>query len=217
MLDLSQSIIGAFFLVFFGAMFFFSEFLVKARGIAGLIGVVLLTWYFYGQSENGGIWMIVFAIIGAVFIILDGKLLQDGTLAGLGLLMLLIGLVIPTGSVTFGLIVAVGWITGLLLSFLSLKILPKRDMWERIVLRDSLTKEEGYRSVSDKHLQLVGKTGVTLTDMRPSGTIEIDHQPYSADSGGQWISKGTPVRVVAVDGTKILIEPIREETEEKGD
>lgn len=131
--------------------------------------------------------------------------------------MLLIGLVIPTGSVTFGLIVAVGWITGLLLSFLSLKILPKRDMWERIVLRDSLTKEEGYRSVSDKHLQLVGKTGVTLTDMRPSGTIEIDHQPYSADSGGQWISKGTPVRVVAVDGTKILIEPIREETEEKGD
>lgn len=210
MLYLSQSMIGAFFLVFFGAMFFFSEFLVKARGISGLTGLALLIWYFYGQSDNGGVWMIVFAIIGAIFIILDGKLVQDGTLAGLGLLMLLIGLVIPTGSITFGLIVAIAWITGLLLSLLSLKVLPKRDMWERMVLRDSLTKEQGYSSVSEKYHQLVGREGITLTDMRPSGTIEIDHEPYSAVSNGQWITKGSKVRVTAIDGTKILIEPTQE-------
>lgn len=53
-----------------------------------------------------------------------------------------------------------------------------------------------------------------MTDFRPTGTIDIEGNPYSATSGGRWIKADTEVEVVSVDGTRILVKAVEVENED---
>jgi membrane-bound ClpP family serine protease len=197
--------------VFLAGMFLVTEFLVKARGLAGLAGVALLFLYAWVQTPSFHTWSLGLLLIGLALVILDGKLIQDGTTAGIGVLMMLVGLVLPTGDFLTGSLVGIMWILGLMAGFLSLKILPRRPVWDKVVLKDSLTRERGYSSVNARFLELIDREGETLTDLRPSGVISVDGERFSCTSGGAWVKKGTRVRVISVDGTRILVEPLQED------
>ncbi len=54
---------------------------------------------------------------------------------------------------------------------------------------------------------LIGKTGVTLTDMRPVGDIEVDGETFEALAEHAWIDAGTPVIVTHADGMEIKVRP----------
>ena len=81
-------------------------------------------------------------------------------------------------------------------------------MWQKITLFDKLTEEAGYSSINQEYKELVGKSGITLTDMRPIGTVRIEEKDYSALTQGKWLVKGTKVVVEQVDGTKIQVKEI---------
>lgn len=199
-------------MVFLAGMLLVTEFLVKARGLAGVAGVALLFLYAWAQAAASlHTWSLGLLLVGLALVILDGKLIQDGTTAGIGVLMMLVGLVLPTGDFLTGSLVGIMWILGLMAGFLSLKVLPRREVWDKVVLKDSLTREQGYSSVNTRFLELIGREGETLTDLRPSGTISVDGERFSCTSGGAWVKKGTPVRVISVDGTRILVEPLQED------
>jgi len=211
---------GSALLVFFSAFLLAAEMLAKARGLAGVAGLLLMGWYVSGHWGTTPGWWLAAVLVGMGLVILDGKLLQDGTLATIGAILVLVGLVIPTGNWLTGTLVAFAWITGLALSPLSLKVLPKRDWLEKIVLKFAMSKETGYSSLNRNYRELVGREGTALTDMRPSGTIRIGDGRYSAVTNGHWVQKGARVRVLSVDGVKILVETVEEPsdpfTEEKG-
>ena len=44
-----------------------------------------------------------------------------------------------------------------------------------------------------------------ITDLRPSGRIEIDGDVFDATTSGQWIAKGATVRIIQV-GLTIEVE-----------
>ncbi|SMO35548.1 NfeD family protein [Melghirimyces algeriensis] len=199
---------GAGLIVFLAGMLLMTELLVKAKGLAGLSGTLLLVLYIYSRSLDVDPWSVGLLVIGLILFIMDGKLIQDGTLAAIGLLAKLVGLVLPTGDFLTGSLVAVMWILGLLIGFFSLKVLPHRDLWNNIILKNALTRETGYSSVNARYRELIGKKGTALTDFRPSGTLEIDGVRYSGISQGVWMEKGTSVQVVSVDGTRILVQPL---------
>lgn len=79
-----------------------------------------------------------------------------------------------------------------------------------MALNDQMTSEMGYNSMNETYQKLLGKTGTARTDMRPSGTIEIEGEDYSAVSNGQWIYKDQPVTVASVDGTKIMVKKVHD-------
>lgn len=195
-------------LVYVGITLVVTEFLVKARGLAGIIGLVAFGLYFYAVEGNVSLWMIGLFVIGLFMMIIDGKFVQDGTMAAIGIVLMLIGLVLPTGDLLLGTGVACALVLGLLSSFLSLRILPKRDMWEKLTLRDRFTKETGYSSMNQTYSTLVGQQGTTITDMRPSGTIEIDGNRYSAITNASWVKKNSLIEVESVNGTRILVKAV---------
>ncbi len=88
----------------------------------------------------------------------------------------------------------------------SFKVFKKREMWTKIALKDQLSKEAGYNSMNMEYQKLLGEEGITMTDLRPVGTIKVRGKTYSAQSDGKWIKKDTKVTVVTVDGTKIQVE-----------
>jgi membrane-bound serine protease (ClpP class) len=56
---------------------------------------------------------------------------------------------------------------------------------------------------------LVGKTGVVRRPLRPSGIAHLQGEEWSAVSAsGDEIAAGTPIRVVAVDGLSLRVEPV---------
>ena len=57
------------------------------------------------------------------------------------------------------------------------------------------------------HQSLIGKVGVVKADLTPNGDILLTAEHWSAVSkDGQLIEVGTKVRVVAVDGLRLIVE-----------
>ncbi|UFT97794.1 nodulation protein NfeD [Radiobacillus kanasensis] len=195
-----------------GTLFLFGELLVNRKGVFGLLGIAFISVYFLSYLEPGTFFlMITIYFVGLLLIIIDGKLLNDGTLSTIGTVAMLISVGLTAPNWTAGFYAILGVIIGGLSSFLFLKVYKRRDMWTKMALLDRLTKEEGYNSINSSYESLLNETAVTVTDMRPVGTIRIGEQEYSAISNGKWIEKGTSVRIAQVDGTRILVTELNTE------
>lgn len=52
------------------------------------------------------------------------------------------------------------------------------------------------------------REGTAVTALRPAGFIEIDGTRLSASTSGEFLSKGTPVRVVGSEGDHLVIRKL---------
>ncbi|SDN08402.1 NfeD family protein [Sediminibacillus halophilus] len=189
-----------------GTLFLFGELLINMRGIFGIIGLGFITIYFLSFLAPGAfVLMMVIYLIGLLLIIIDGKFLNDGTLATIGAVCMILSIGLSSPNWTAGLYGVIGVIIGGFCSLLFLKVFKRREMWSKLALVDQLTSEKGYNSMNETYASLIGKEAITITDMRPVGTIRVGGEDYSAVTNGQWIPRETEVRIVQVDGTKILV------------
>jgi len=85
-----------------------------------------------------------------------------------------------------------------------LKRLPKSSAWQNVVLSE---QEIGYHSAPE-HTALEGKSGKALTDLRPGGTAEVDGQRVSVTTEGDFLEKNSDVKVVAVEGNRIVVRKV---------
>ncbi|UOQ93753.1 nodulation protein NfeD [Halobacillus shinanisalinarum] len=199
------------FMTLFGTMFLIGELLVNMRGLLGILGLGFITVYFSSYlSLNMFVIMMIIYLIGLALIIIDGKVVNDGTLATIGAAAMIVAVGFSAPNWVAGLYSVIGVLLGGASSLLFLKVFKRREMWTKITLVDQLTSEMGYNSMKESYASLVGQTGKASTDMRPSGTIQIKEEEYSAVSNGKWIYKHEPVIVLSVDGTKVLVKKIEE-------
>jgi membrane-bound serine protease (ClpP class) len=107
----------------------------------------------------------------------------------------------------------------LLTSWALLRRFPQSSRLGRsgIFLLTKGDREEGWASAS-RRPDLVGREGVAMTDLRPAGTVLIGEERVDAVSESEWIEDGTDVRVVASEGYRLVVRPLRlEEDEPEGD
>src|SRR5690625_5471589 len=136
-------------LIVFGALFLIGELLVNMRGIFALLGIAFMTIYFtiYLETDSFTI-MIILYFLGLLLMIIDSKLINDGTLAILGVVSMLIAVGLAAHNIYAGMYAIIGVIVGGGLSFTLPKFLPSRNMWAKLTLKDRLTKEAGYSSLN---------------------------------------------------------------------
>ncbi|MBM7554753.1 NfeD family protein [Thalassobacillus pellis] len=201
----------SFLITFLGTLFLIGELLVNMRGGFGVVGLGFIIVYFYSFLSPGMFVMMLFIyIIGLLLIIIDGKVLNDGTLATIGTVLMLAAVGFSSPNWVAGLYGVIGVLLGGASSFIFLKVFKRREMWTKIALIDQLSSEAGYNTMNEHYKSLIGKKGTALTDMRPVGTVRVDGKEYSAVTNGQWIQQGTSIFVESVDGTKILIRKLEE-------
>lgn len=190
-----------------GTLFLLGELLVNMKGLFGLLGIGFITVYFLSFLDPRMYFiMLAVYLIGLLLIIIDGKILNDGTLAVTGFVLMILSVALSSPDWVAGLYAIIGIVTGAFSSLLFLKVFKHRKMWTKLALADRLTEDKGYNSMNSEFKNLVGKEAIALTDMRPIGTIKMNDKQYSAISNGQWIKKDTPVTITKVDGTKIMVE-----------
>ena len=77
----------------------------------------------------------------------------------------------------------------------------------RIILRETESNEAGYRSTEDMEVFL-GREGKTTTVLRPTGIAEFEGVRLNVVSEGEFIPSDTAVRIVRIEGSRILVRPV---------
>lgn len=69
------------------------------------------------------------------------------------------------------------------------------------------SNESGYRSVDDLTV-FMDREGVATSVLRPTGIADFDGVRLNVSSEGDYIPAGTKVRIIKVEGAKILVRAI---------
>lgn len=69
------------------------------------------------------------------------------------------------------------------------------------------SNEEGYRSIEDLAV-FMNKEGTATSVLRPTGIADFDGVRLNVSSEGDYIPSGTKVRIIKVEGAKILVKPL---------
>jgi len=68
--------------------------------------------------------------------------------------------------------------------------------------------EKGFRSTSENLEDLKGRTGISLTTLRPSGKALIDGRKVNVVTEGVFLSKGCKIKVLMVEGNRVVVRKI---------
>jgi membrane-bound serine protease (ClpP class) len=173
--------------------------------------------YIEGLAAN---WEILVFVIGLILIALEIFVVPGFGITGIsGIIFVIAGLTlsllenvnfdfdpVESGNVGKALLTVTAGITlGLgLVIYLSSRIGAK-GLFRNIALNTNLENDKGYIGVSIENKSLVGKSGITHTDLRPSGKVTVDGHTYDAITEEGFISKGTEVRVIRFEMGQVYV------------
>ena len=186
------------------------ELVVPGFGAPGIIGIAGFGLYFFAHFIAGfaGLESVVLFVVGIGLLIIELFIPSFGILGFLGIGSLVAGVVTAaydTENAFYSLLIAFGVAAVLVVIFAI--IFKKRGIWNRFILSDSLTKEAGYIPATSRE-DLLDQEGVTLTPLRPSGTVQIGEERIDVVTSGQFIAQNRPVRVIKVEGTRVIVREI---------
>ena len=92
---------------------------------------------------------------------------------------------------------------------------PNSKIGQATLLSRQLKSEDGFKASSDQFAPLVGRTGVALSNLNPAGTASIDEQRIPVQTRGEFIETNSPVLVVEAKGSKVVVQQIKVENENK--
>ena len=222
----SSSLVSPF-LLSLGFLGLLIEIRTPTFGLAGTMGLISLG-LFFGSNM----------IVG-----LAG--LEDVLIVGAGLVLLGIEAFIVPGFGIFGVAGVVAILTGLYMSLLGniptmpdftraawvltsstllligsawalIRTLPSSSRLAEsgIFLLAKTTSAIGYES-AEVRSDLVGKYGTAITDLRPAGTALIGDERIDVVSESEWISAGTPVKVLSAEGYRHIVRSVSEQEAEE--
>lgn len=195
-------------LLFVGIAGIVIELLVPGFGIPGIIGTIAFALYFFGNYVAGfagaETWLLF--ILGLVMLVLELFVPSFGILGLLGSVSLVAGVVRAAYSYTHALLsLGIAFAAATVVIVIVAVVFKERGIWNRFILSDSLTKEEGFVPVTEK-LGLIGATGISLTPLRPAGTASLNGERVDVVTEGNFIGSGVSVSVVKVEGGRVVVK-----------
>lgn len=188
-----------------------SEFYTPTWGIAGTIGIICLALFFGSHFITGlANWInIVLFITGLIFIIIEVFFIPSFGISGVvGIICIILSLLLSFKNLENAIFtLSLTFFFTIIFAILLFKYLPKTSSWQKLVLRSQELKEEGFLGSKefDKYLN---KEGYVLTPLRPSGSCLIEGQKLDVITEGSFLSVKTRVKVVRVEGSKIVVNKI---------
>ena len=191
-------------------------------GIPGFVGLTCLILSLSASyiAELATMSDMMFIFSGLALLLLEILVIPGFGVAGVGGIgLMLYGLYllllpeVPVGDEIMNqamdgfLIGIIGAIIGL---YLLGKIMIKTKFWEQLTAPDVQKKEDGYTNTFGWE-SLTGEKGIADSDLHPSGWIKVADQRVFVVSEGEFIEKGTEVKVMSVDGNRILVRELIKE------
>ena len=202
------------------------EFKIPGFGLAGILSIVCFAIFFMGHYIAGlAGWEAPVLFLIGLALLLGELLIHPGTilpgLLGAALMMLSLvwamvdrypgGPLVPDSNLLLmpllNLAMAIG-AAGIGIYLLA-KHLPKSPFFHGLVLSNRNPAGAAPSPTKSEFTRLpVGAEGVARSILRPSGRAQFDGEFHDVITMGQFVDPGTRVRVVAVEGARIVVEPI---------
>ncbi|WP_337101599.1 NfeD family protein [Paenibacillus sp. YIM B09110] len=184
------------------------ELLMPGFGVPGIVGLLGFGLYFFGHYVAGfaGIESVVLFIVGIALLVIEIFVPSFGILGLLGTAALITGVVIAASDpMTAFISIVVALVAAVLVIAFVVKRYKTKGIWNKFILRDKLTTEDGYVSADAKD-SLLGLEGITVTPLRPSGTIVIGDSRVDVVTAGEFIPADRKVKVVKAEGTWVVVK-----------
>jgi len=203
---------------FFGLM---AEIKTPGWGVGGTVGLIALV-LFFGSSyilQLASVLEILLFVIGLGLLLAEIFVIPGFGIAGISGIILIFASIflsllgskpfIDMEAVSIAIIQVSGAILFALLGmFVLVKYLPKSSRFNRLVLSESEKAEQGFVSYPSEK-DLIGKTGLAFTTLRPGGTAEIDGRRVDVVADSEYINQGTKIKVLRVEGIKVVVTAIK--------
>lgn len=178
-------------------------------GLPGFAGITSLLLFFYGHMVSGlaGYETLILFLVGIGLLLLE-FFLPGGIVGVIGFIAIIASFFLAAGDVEqMAIAILIALIAGFIAIVVLIKVFGKKmTAFDRIILTDSTNTESGYVSNVNRN-ELIGKVGVLVTDLRPSGTLLLDGERIDVVSEGNFIMKGTHVKVIKTEGSRIVVRP----------
>ncbi len=202
-------------LLILGFLGIYVEIKTPGFGVPGTLGIVALTLFFLGHTASGASdWgpMVIF-FVGLFLLAMEIFVIPGFGIVGvLGITCMIVSLFGAFGFENFteaahvigiSLLVAIA-----LMIFLTIYVLPKSSLFKHLKLETVQQSSQGYSAPHQEHIELIGRTGIAHTPLRPTGVVMIDEQRYDAATEGDFVDKGETVEVAALNGFQIKVKKV---------
>ncbi len=207
-------------LMMLGGLYF--ELQTPGVGFAGLIALVGAMLFFAPLYLLGLVqaWELVIFAVGIALILIELFVLPGFGIAGItGIILALLALVVslvgnvglsfpPIMRFTSAIVTVAATLAMLVILTITVgRMLPASGRLNTLILSPELASAEGYTS-AETHREYLGKTGVTLTPLRPSGAIMMGEKRVDVITAGDFIDEGVTVKVVDVRGSRVEVRSV---------
>ena len=188
-------------------------------GIPGLVGLICLVLSLSASyiAQLATMSDMLFIMTGLALIMLEAFVIPGFGIVGIsGISIMIYGLYlllipdIPVGEEVLGqamdgfLIGLIGAVIGL---YLLARIMIKTNFWKQLTNPGVQNKEGDFKS-SVGWESLIDEVGKADTDLHPSGWVKVKTERVFVVSEGDFIEKGKDVKVLSVDGNRILVREL---------
>lgn len=200
-----------------GILGLLTELKAGAHGLGLLVGLLALGLFFGASIALGlaGVGTLMLLIVGLALLAVELLVIPGHGVTGvIGALLVSAAAVMaiagpsPTaGDVlsAFGVLGASCVVTAAV-AYGFIRHLPTSTRWQGLILRGSAESGQGYVSALPRG-DLVGQTGVAVTDLRPAGTAEVAGERVDVVTEGGYVSAGGRILVVRSEGYRHVVRP----------
>ncbi|MGM8364623.1 NfeD family protein [Virgibacillus sp. W0181] len=179
-------------------------------GVAGTMGLISLVLFFYGHIIAGlaGMEAIILLVLGIILIILE--FFVPGGIIGIIGVGAVIGSLFLSGYDLghMSMSIAIAFIVAIIAAVILFKSIGlEKGIFRHIILRDRTTSDLGYVS-SIARTELIGKTGVAVTPLRPAGIAVFENERLDVVTEGNFIDVNKKVKVVKTEGMRVVVREI---------
>ncbi len=199
------------------------EFKTPGASLPGILSVCCFAIFFAGHYIAGlAGWEVGVVFFIGLLLVLGELFLHPGTvIPGLVGALLMAGALVwamidrypgepflPTSAMlvrpllNLGLAVALAIAAGAVLA----KYLPRTSFYQRIVLHSTVHGSPSVASFANQSPVSIGASGTARSMLRPAGKAEFGGHTVDVITQGDFIDPGSAVRVVALDGLRVVVE-----------
>ncbi len=154
---------------------------------------------------------VVLFAVGMIFLLIEMFIPGFGIFGGLGLVALVLCIVFQAHSVAEGLLLFL-IIAAIVFIFALIAARSLKRGWlyrSSLVLKDAEEKDAGYVA-KDDYSRFNGKEGLSLTPLRPAGSVQIGGEKADVVTEGEFIPKGARILVINTVGGRIIVRQLED-------
>lgn len=184
------------------------EFLKPGVTLPGLIAVVALATFFGSHYLIGtaGWLQIGLLFLGMLLLLIEAFVPGFGLFGAGGVVAVLAGVFLSAPTRTLAAWYAATTLAGLVaVGGVLVYRVSKHGLGRWLTLGARLGTPQGFVPARAELEHLQGARGLALTPLRPAGTAEFGGRRVDVVTEGEFVPANTPVTVVAVDGTRVVV------------